>query len=179
MKTPGAAFLIVGEIKKAHGIKGECFVSPATDDVAGLYSEGRSLLIGDSEGRPDESGLALTIAGARGFKGGLIVRFEDVRDRNAAEVLRGRTLLARADEIRPLAAGEFFVHDLVGLEVETVEGRPVGRVVEIYETGPGHMLEVDDGAHTHLIPFNERLVREVDVKAGRIVIDAIPGLLDL
>jgi 16S rRNA processing protein RimM len=171
--------LIVGEIRKAHGIKGECFVSLATDDVAGIYSKGRSLLIGDSEGRPDESGLALTIAGARGFKGGLIVRFEDVHDRNAAEVLRGCTLLIRAEEARPLEAGEFFLHDLVGLEVQTLDGQRVGRVVEIYDTGPGHMLEVDDGAHGRLIPFSDQLVREVDLKAGRIVIEAIPGLLDL
>ncbi len=154
-------------------------MSLATDDVAGIYSKGRSLLIGDSEGRPDESGLALTIAGARAFKGGLIVRFDDVRDRNAAEVLRGRTLLISPEEARPLEAGEFFLHDLVGLEVETAEGQQVGRVVEIYETGPGHMLEVDDGTRGHLIPFSDQLVRDVDVKAGRIVIEAIPGLLDL
>jgi 16S rRNA processing protein RimM len=154
-------------------------VSLATDDVAGIYSTGRSLLIGDSDGRPDQSGLALTIAGARGFKGGLIVRFEDVRDRNAAEVLRGRTLLISSEELRPLEAGEFFLHDLVGLEVQTMEGQLVGRVVEIYETGPGHMLEVDDGERGYLIPFSGQLVSEVDVRAGRIVIEAIPGLLDL
>jgi 16S rRNA processing protein RimM len=176
---PGAGFLIVGEIRKAHGIKGECFVSPATDDVAGVYCKGRSLLLGDSEGRPDDSGLALTVVGARLFKGGLIVRFEDVRDRNAAEVLRGRTLLISPEEARPLEAGEFFLHDLVGLEVRTTEGELVGRVVEVYESGAGHMLEVDDGTHGRLIPFNERIVREVDVQAGRIVIEAIPGLLDL
>jgi 16S rRNA processing protein RimM len=154
-------------------------VSPATDDVASIYSKGRSLLVGDSEGRPDESGLALTIASARGFKGGLIVRFEDVRDRNAAEVLRGRTLLISPDEARPLEAGEFFIHDLLGLEVHTIDGQQVGRVVEIYETGSGHMLEVDDGRRAHLVPFCDRLVREVDLKAGRILIEVIPGLLDL
>jgi ribosomal 30S subunit maturation factor RimM len=60
-----------------------------------------------------------------------------------------------------------------------MNGQHVGRVVEIYETGPGHMLEVDDGARRRLIPFSDQLVREVDVKAGRIVIEAIPGLLDL
>ncbi|UCC75270.1 MAG: 16S rRNA processing protein RimM [Gemmatimonadota bacterium] len=177
--TPGAGFLIVGEIRKAHGIKGECFVSPATDDVAGIYSKGRSLLVGDSEGRPDESGLALTIAGAREFKGGLIVRFDGVRQRNAAELLRGRTLLIEQAAARPLAEGEYFLHDLAGLEVCTTEGDVVGRVVEIYEGGPGHMLGVDDGARELLIPLSQEIVREVDLKAGRIVIDAIPGLLDL
>lgn len=154
-------------------------MSPATDDVAAIYSKGRSLLIGDSEGRPDESGLALTIAGARSFKGGLIVRFEDVGDRNAAEVLRGRTLLIALEEARPLEVGEYFLHDLLDLEVETTEGARVGRVVEIYESGSGHMLEVDDGTRVRLIPFSDQLVREVDVNAGRIVIEAIPGLLDI
>jgi 16S rRNA processing protein RimM len=154
-------------------------VRPATDDVAGIYTKGRSLLIGDSEGRPDESGRAVTIAGAREFKGGFIVRFENVRDRDAAEVLRGRTLLIRPEEARPLEAGEFFLHDLAGLEVCTTEGDVVGRIIEIYEGGPGHLLGIDDGERERLVPFIERIVRAVDLEAGRVVIEAIPGLLDL
>lgn len=151
---------------------------PATDDVAGVYAEGRTLLLGDGEGRPFEPQVGMEIAGARSFKGGLIVRFAGVRDRDAAELLRGRTLLMAAAEARPLEADEYFFHDLAGLEVFTVAGERVGRVTDLYEVGPGHHLGVDDGRRERLVPFIEAIVREVDLKAGRIVIDPPAGLLD-
>lgn len=152
---------------------------PATDDVAGVYAQGRELRVGDADGRPAESGLSLSVQGAREFKGGLIVRFEDVRDRDAAEALRGRTLLIRREEARPLDSGEYFLHDLVGLEVWSSDGERVGRVAAVYEGGAGHFLGVDDGRRERLVPFAGRIVRNVDLEAGRIVIEPIPGLLEL
>jgi 16S rRNA processing protein RimM len=152
---------------------------PATVDVAGVYAQGRVLRLGDSEGRAQEDEAVLTVSLAREFKGGLIVRFAGVPDRNAAELLRGLTLLVPAHEVRPLEEGEFFLHDLVGLQVETAEGQVIGRVGEVYEAGAGHFLSVVGGERERLIPFSGRLVREVDVEAGRIVIEAIPGLLEI
>jgi 16S rRNA processing protein RimM len=169
----------VGVIRKAHGIKGECFVMPATDDVAGIYAQGREFRLGDSEGYAREGEPELTISLAREFKGGLIVRFAEVPDRNAAESLRGLTLLLPAQDVRPLEEGEFFLHDLVGLRVETAEGEVIGKVGEVYEAGAGHFLSVVGGERDRLIPFTSHIVREVDVAAGRIVIEAIPGLLEI
>ncbi|UCF21712.1 MAG: 16S rRNA processing protein RimM [Gemmatimonadota bacterium] len=177
---PGAEYLIVGSISKAHGIKGDCFVMPATDDVAGIYAKGCELRLGDPQGRPLGEGTSLTVREVRRFKGGLIVSFDAVDDRNAAEVLRGLTLLARRADTRPLEEGEYFLHDLPGLDVYTVQGARVGRVAEVYEGGPSHYLGVvDDGEREHLVPFIAGVVREVDLRAGRIVIEPIPGLLDL
>lgn len=171
--------LIVGEIRKPHGIKGECYVMPATDDVAGVYAKGRELLLGDPAGRPHLPETRVRIEGARGFKGGLLVRFAGIADRNAVEPLRGRTLLIRREEVRPLEAGEFFLHDLQGLEVRTVEGDRVGTVVEVYGGAATHYLGVDDGTREHLIPFNQHVVRKVDLEGSLIVIDPPPGLLTL
>ena len=172
-------FLIVGEIKKPHGIKGECYVMPATDDVAGVYAKGRELVLGDPEGQPYEPETPIEIEGVRPFKKGLLVRFRDADDRNAVEPLRGRTLLIRRGDARPLETGEFFIHDLEGLEVRTVQGGRVGEVTEVYETGTGHCLGVDDGEREHLIPFSRHVVKEVDTEKGRIIIDPPPGLLDV
>ncbi len=152
---------------------------PATDDVAGVYAQGRGLRVGDAGGRLEGLELSLTVQAAREFKGGLIVRFEGVRDRDSAEALRGRTLLIRREEARPLESGEYFLHDLVGLEMWSAEGERVGRVAAVYEGGAGHFLNVDDGEREHLIPFAGRIVRKVDLEAGRIIIEAIPGLLEL
>jgi len=154
-------------------------VVPATDDVAGVYAQGREFRVGDADGRPEELGLSLSVRAAREFKGGLIVRFADVRDRDAAEALRGRTLLIRWEEARPLESGEYFLHDLIDLDVWSSEGERVGRVAAVYEGGAGHFLGVDDGQRERLVPFAGRIVRKVDLAAGRIVIEAIPGLLEL
>jgi len=154
-------------------------VVPATDDVAGVYATGRALRVGDSAGRADEFDVTLTVLAARKFKGGLIVRFEGVGDRNAAEVLRGRTLLIPQQDARPLEAGEYFLHDLIGLEVRLAEGEVMGRVTEVYEGGPGYLLAVDDGERERVIPFAGQFVKEVEVEAGWIVIEPIPGLLDI
>ncbi len=152
---------------------------PATDDVAGVFAPGRELRLGDAEGRADVDVATLTVVKARAFKGGLIVRFAAIEDRRAAEALRGRTLLIQAGDARPLEADEYFLHDLVGLEVFAADGERVGRVVEVYEGGPGHFLGVDDGEREHVIPFTRQIVRRVDLEAGRIVIEVIAGLLEL
>ena len=171
--------LIVGEIKKPHGIKGELFLIPATDDVDDVYRPGRRLDVGDEHGRHLEPKTTITVAAARSFKRGLIARFEEIRDRNVAEQFRGRTLLISFDQARPLDPNEFYLHDLAGLEVVLKDGAVVGRVAEVYEVGTGYFLGVDDGERERLIPFSRRLVREVDLDAGRIVIDPADGLLDL
>jgi 16S rRNA processing protein RimM len=176
---PVGGHLIVGEIRKAHGIKGECFVMPATDDVAGVYAKGRELFLGDADGRVGGREMTLAVAAARPFKGGLIVRFEDVHDRNASEMLRGRTLLIRSEDARPLEPGQYFIHDLNGLEVVELDGAPIGRVAQIYEIGTSLYLSVDDGERERMIPFTEQFVREVDIEGRRVVIEVIPGLLEL
>jgi 16S rRNA processing protein RimM len=152
---------------------------PATNDVAGVYAQGRGLRLGDADGQPYPGDRILTVRAAREFKGGVIVHFDEVDDRNAAELLKGRTLLIAAEEARPLEDGEFFFHDLVGLEVQSVDGKSVGRVVEVYEGGAVEFLGVSDGERERLIPFANAVVREVDLEGGRIVIEAIRGLLDL
>ncbi len=87
-------------------------------------------------------------------------------------------LIARQDA-RPLEEGEYFLHDLVGLEVSLADGGRVGRVSEVYEGGATRFLAVDDGARELLIPFTRGIVREVDMEDRRITIAPPPGLLDI
>ena len=178
MKTP-PEHLLVAEIRKPHGIRGELFVVPTTDNVEAIFQPGAELLLADREGRPFTSGTPLTLRRARPLRNGLILQFEGMEDRDAAEVLRGRTLVIPAEDAPPLEANEFFLHDLVGLAVRTVGGESLGRVETIYTIGAAHVLSVIDDGHERLVPFSREVVREVDLEGDAIVIDPPRGLLDL
>src|SRR5690606_4370327 len=120
------------------------------------------------------------IAAARPFKRGLLVRFEDCETREDADRLAQRYLLLPTEALPPLEEGEVFYHQLLGMAVETVAGRRVGTVREVYETEPHHLLavETDDGVE-RLIPFAARFVREVSVERNVVVVDLPDGLLEL
>lgn len=173
--------LIVGQITKPHGTKGEVFVFPMTDRPADVFVTGGTFWLGDEEGElPEQPATCVVAEEPRPFKRGLLVRFEGHAGRSDVEELAGRYLYLPVDRLAPLEEGEVFYHQLLGLAVETVAGEKVGEVREVYETEPSHLLEVRaDGGKAHLIPFAGRIVREVDVAGGRLVIDPPPGLLEL
>lgn len=176
---PGAApeHLIVGTIQKPHGIKGELFVRVETDRPEVAFAPGRILALGDGEGKP--VGSALTVERARPFKAGFLLKAPEVSTREAADELRGRTLLLPVEEAAPLEEGEVFVHDLVGMEVRAGE-EPVGTVRDVYEVPGGHLLAVQrPGKGELMVPFVEAVVRGVDVEARVLEIDPPPGLLEL
>jgi 16S rRNA processing protein RimM len=172
--------LVVGHVTKAHGTRGELFVMPLTDRPGDVFASGRELLLGNEDGVVDADTDVVTVREARPFKRGLLLRLQQVESREDADAVARRYLLLPTDAVPPLEEGELFYHQLLGLEVETVQGRPVGRVREIYETEPHHLLEVEDGeGRRRLIPFAERIVRALDTETGRMVIDPPDGLLDL
>lgn len=172
--------LVVGHIAKPHGTKGELFVWPLTDTPDEVFVEGMVLLLGSDAGELDAEAEELVVEESRPFKRGELVKFAGVADRTAAEELAGRYLLAERAVLPEPEEGEVYYHQLLGLAVETVSGEQVGRVREVFETEPHHLLEVKstDGK-LHLIPFAERIVKQIDLEGGRLVIEPPPGLLEL
>jgi 16S rRNA processing protein RimM len=179
-ERPQPDHLVVGHVSKPHGTRGELFVWPLTDHPAEVLGEGRTVLLGDAEARIGTDRVELTVERSRPFKRGQLVKFDGHDERSAVEPLAGRYLLVPIAELGELEEGEVYYHQLLGAEVVTAEGEAVGRVREVFETAPTHLLEVksDDGK-LHLIPFAERVVKKVDLDAGRIVISPPPGLLEL
>jgi 16S rRNA processing protein RimM len=172
--------LIVGHITKAHGTRGELFVVPLTDRPDDVFAAGRELILGDEDGELDEEAVVVAVESSRSFKRGLLVRFEGVATREDADAVAQRYLLLPVSALPDLDEGELFYHQLLGLRVETEAGETVGAVREVYETEPHHLLEVEsDEGRRRLIPFAERIVRDIDVAAGRMVIEPPAGLLDL
>jgi 16S rRNA processing protein RimM len=112
------------------------------------------------------------------FKGGYIVHFEEVRDRNEAETWRERFLLVPADELEPLGDDEVYVHELPGMRVVLASGDDVGIVDCSYELPQGLTLDVKrEGKGSVLIPYN-RIVTAVDRASRVVTIDPPVGLLD-
>jgi 16S rRNA processing protein RimM len=172
-------FLVVGHVAKPHGTRGELTVQPLTDHPGDVFVPGVVLRPADAAGAlPDPDLPPLRIDAARPFQRGWLVVFGGIDDRNAADLMRGRYLLIARALLPPLAEGEIFLHQLMGLEVVTVAGGRVGDVIEVYELRPANLMEVRGERGTVLIPFLENIVREVDVAGGRIVIDPPEGLLE-
>lgn len=167
--------IVVGLIRNAHGLGGEVLVELLTGDADDVFVTGRVLRIVGGQGRGPGS---LTVTAVRRHKGGLLLQFQEVDDRDAAERLRGGELALPAEDLRQLDEDEFFLHDLVGYEVVRTDGEPVGDVATSYETGAQLLLGVTTGERELLIPFGRQLVTEVDREARRIVIDPPPGLLE-
>lgn len=167
-------YLVVGHVRRPHGIRGEVQVELLTSHPEIAFAPGRVLRLDAESG-----GAELTVVSTRPHKGGLLVQLEGVETRSAAEALLGRDLSAPSSELAPLEAGEVYYHDLVGLEVATPDGVVIGRVREVYEAQPADLLAVSMGEREVLVPFSRRVVRSVDVAGGRLVIEPPEGLLDL
>lgn len=166
--------LVVGRIGHAHGVKGEVSVEVRTDDPDRRYVPGSVLATDPAERGP------LTIEGVRAHHGRLLVRFEGVEDRNAAEALRGTLLVVDAATAGDTEDGEWWDHDLVGLNAVTTDGRPLGSVTEVVHVPGAPLLAiVDEDARELLVPFVAAIVPEVDVAGGRLVVDPPPGLLEM
>lgn len=179
MKKP--PFLVVGHLNKAHGTKGELFVWPLTDHPDAVYEVGAELRLGDESGQPtEEPGRHLKVEEVRPFRSGFLVRFQGVESRTQAEFFRGLYLLLDGERAQAAEEGEYFYHELLTAVVVTVAGVEVGRVREVYELTPAHMLEVErPDRDPLLVPLCRPMVVRVERGPLRIVIDPPEGFLDL
>jgi 16S rRNA processing protein RimM len=153
----------VGRIARAHGVHGEVAVQSLTERPERFESGSRLLL---------EDGRTLTVEETRSHQHRLLVKFAEVIDRNTAETLRGQVLLAPAPDVSPEEG--WWVHQLVGVEVSTEEGRSLGRVREVLANPANDVWVTDRGA---MIPAVREVVVEVDLDSGRATIRDLAGLL--
>lgn len=166
----GGELLAVGVVRRAHGIRGEVSVQPLSE-VGSRFQAGSTLLLGPDGDR------RLEVATVRKHGHRLLVKFEDVDDRDAAEPLRGRVLLVRQEDAPPLPEDRYWVHEVVGIEVLTQDGRSLGKVREVLHNQANDVWLVEGDDRDLLIPALRDIVVEVDPGERRAVIREIPGLL--
>ncbi|XVU24307.1 ribosome maturation factor RimM [Actinoplanes sp. CA-054009] len=186
--------LVVGQIGKPHGIRGEVSVVVRTDEPEERFVPGSVFVTEVPKDRRVSTGPAAVPAGVpyqvpeqlvleqiRWHQGRGIALFENVYDRNIAEALRGVWLQVDSASLTPSDdPDEFHDHELVGLRVESASGDVYGEVARI-EHAPSSDLIVlkKTGGGTALIPFVSAIVPTVDLAGGRVVVDLPEGLLDL
>ena len=173
------ALMIVGRVRKAHGIRGELLVEPITDAPDTVFVSGRRLFAGTPTGDPSPDGQQLHITAVRQHMDSVRLTLAEVPDRSAAELWRGRFLLAPRDELPPPADDEVYLHDLIGMRVVHVDGRALGAVVDTYDLPQGLMLDIRpvNGGATYFIPWMTDVLVLVDESARCITVNPPEGLL--
>jgi 16S rRNA processing protein RimM len=170
--------VVVGRIGKPHGLRGEVTVDVRTDEPKRRFAVGTTLRTEAPRGSASRLS-AVTVGAARWHSGRLLVSFEELSDRTAAEAARGILLHATIPaDAAPEDPDEFYDHQLVGLAAYDVGGTRLGTVTGLVHGGAQDLLTVTtaDGREA-LVPFVKALVPEVDLDGARLVIADRPGLV--
>jgi 16S rRNA processing protein RimM len=159
--------LLAGQVGKPHGLAGEVYVVPISDDPR-RFDPGARLIhekVGD-----------VIVESSRKHNQRFLIKFEGTDTREAADALRG-ALYVTPDDLRELDDSEFWEHDLVGCMVVTEDGVEMGEVTAILN-GPQDLLEVATAKGERYVPIVREIVVSVDVPARRITVDPPEGLFD-
>jgi len=163
--------LCLGRIVGVHGIRGGLKLLSYAESEE-VFAAGRRVRLRDAQGAEE----VFTLREVRPRKGGLLLHLEEVTGRTAAERLVGRDLLMDRAELPPLPEGTHYWEDLIGLSVFEADGRLLGRLEAILPTGSNDVYVVRDGRCEILVPALARVIREVDLAAGRMVVILPEGL---
>jgi 16S rRNA processing protein RimM len=165
--------LLIGQIGGPFGVRGQFKLKSFTDSPDHIARHVRTLFVGKDRAEYTLRRLSVHKPGL------LIAELQGVSSRDAADELRGAEVYIRAADAAPLAADEYFLHDLVGLEVHTVDDTTaLGKVREVLETGAGEVLVIArPGLSDALVPMVGDFIAELDIPGGKVVIRPIEGLL--
>jgi|Deesub1362B_J571_1020462.scaffolds.fasta_scaffold00298_5 16S rRNA processing protein RimM len=166
--------IVIGKVLGPKGIKGEVKVLPLTYSIERFHEvKGVSIIIRGEKRR-------LNIEYVKPYKKNLIlIKFSEISDRTTAERLRGVELKIPIEESPPPPEGSYYYYQIIGIEVVTDEGRVIGKVEEIWETGANDIYIVRDREKEYLIPAVEEFIREIDIDQNRMTITPVEGLLEI
>ena len=177
MGQEGARHLVVGRLRKPHGLKGDCAVFPLTDEPAEVFAPGRALWLKNLAG--DVIAGPVIVERSRPYHREWLMAFRDHLAVEAVEPWRGHFLAADAALLRPPAEGEVYLHELAGFAVQDSQGGALGLVTRTVDTPTGLMLEVQGPKREFLMPFKKEFVVELRRDARQLVVQLPAGLVDL
>lgn len=166
----------VGSITQTHGIRGEVKVFPMTDDISRFKNMKNLLLDGGKEGY-----ITLEVENVRPQKNLVILKFKGIDNINDIEKYKGQGLYVTKSDRVKLKKDEYFIADLIGLNVYTDEDADsvFGVISDVFETGANDVYEIKlAGGQTVLIPAIKECIKDVDVEGNRVVIHLMKGLIE-
>jgi 16S rRNA processing protein RimM len=166
----GPEFLVVGKLRRPHGIRGEISMEIFTDFPERLRS-GITVYVGEEH-------IPHQIRSRRSIHNGLLIAFQDIDTPEAAVALRNTFVYVRADDRPSLPEGEYYHHEIIGLQVVSDEGQALGELVEIlsYPANDVYVVRPPAGPEL-LIPALQSVIVNVDLAAGQMQVHLLPGLL--
>jgi 16S rRNA processing protein RimM len=168
--------VVVGRLRKPHGLKGDCTLFPLTDTPETVFAPGREVWLVNLEG--DTVAGPLTVERSRSYHREWLVKFSGVDNRDALEPYRGQFLGVPQESLGPLDEDEVYLHELDGFSVRLADDTPLGLVSAVYELPSGLMIEVQGPKREFLLPYKKEFVQQVDRSGRRLVVSPPEGLLD-
>ena len=162
-------FFSVGFVARAHGVRGEVWVNLPRRTALPLLDEITHVFLGCGRSR-------MKIISFRFHRGGLLLMLDGCGDRKAAEVLRGQEVFIQSYKQESLKTGEYYVDDLIGLNVRTEQGEYLGELVEVLPTGANDVYRVLKSGDELLIPAITTVIRAIELGKGELVVRLLPGL---
>lgn len=176
--TPGEArHLVVGRLRKPHGLKGDCAVFPLTGDPDLAFAPGQSVWLRNLAGEVVAG--PLVIERSRAYHRQWLVAFRGCLHVDAVKPWTGHFLAVEAGGLKPPAEGEVYLHELEGFAVRDAAGQPLGLVTALLELPAGLMLEVQGPRREFLLPFRREFVVALDREARTLVVRLPEGLTEL
>lgn len=166
----------VGKIVNTHGIKGEVRVISKTDFPEERYKPGNTLYL-FMEGKDEP--VQVTVGSHRLHKQFHLLQFKEISTLTEAETLKNALIKVPEDQLSPLAEDEYYFHEIIGCDVFSEEGDPIGKVKEILTPGANDVWVVGrPGKKDALIPYIDAVVKNINIKDKTIKIHIMEGLLD-
>jgi 16S rRNA processing protein RimM len=164
-------FVVIGKFRRPHGIRGEIRMTVLTD-FPDLISPGQTIYAGERH-------QAYTIRELRWHGDDLLLSLKELPDRTAVEIFRNIMVYMKSKDMPELPEGEYFIHQLVGMEVITDQGDKLGILKEILVTGANdvYLVESQEGKEL-LLPAIEEVVLDINQENNQILVHILPGLLD-
>jgi 16S rRNA processing protein RimM len=178
--APPAALIRIGRITGVHGLRGGLRFRPDYPESESIQSLER-IFLADSEAdtaSTDDAREYVITSLAQLGRGTVRMMLAGIVDANLAEPLKGKNVFADESDLPPPEENEFYFRDVIGCEVFLLNGSRIGIVEDIIATGANDVFVVRGEGKEVLVPVIEDVVKEIDVAARRIVIEAVPGLLD-
>ena len=164
--------LEVGQIVNTFGIKGFVKVKPWVNDIE-RFDDLKKVYV---KTKKDEK--LYKVEGARYHKNMVLLKLEGIENPEQAELLKNAYLEIDREDAIPLEEGQYFIVDLIGLDVYTDEGKLLGKVDDIYNTGANDIYVVKDELGKQvLLPGIKEVIKEVNLNSEKIIVHLIPGLI--